>query len=120
MKSNVTSVWFEVGPETTPKGMKGPALTMRPSCPLYNEDDWLVTNKLAPAYGQPRMMTAYSGCGELLNLMQEETGLKIMEIDTHYVLQIHVAVPNPFMLREVRKKLEAFVNRHFEAYIPAK
>ena len=117
MKAIVTGVWLDIGPDSVPEALKGSALTMKPSCPLYDKDDW------TDGDGNPRMMTAYSSLGpsydDFKKLMEKETGLEIVEYDTHYTLQVFVDVSSyKGMLGQVQDKLARFVAKHFNAYVP--
>ena len=73
MKTIVTGIWFDVIPDSVPEALKCGALTMKPTCPLYDKDDW------TDSKGNPRMMTAYSSLGpsydDFKKLMEKETGL---------------------------------------------
>jgi hypothetical protein len=117
LKTIVTGIWFDVIPDSVPEGLRCGALTMKPSCPLYDKDDW--TDK----DGNARMMTAYSSLGpdydSFKNLIAKETGLDIIEYDTHYTLQVFVDVSEfKGTLQQVQAKVNRFVTKYFNAYVP--
>lgn len=121
MKASIAKVTFIVGPERTEEGMRLPALTLKPSSPLYIKDDW--TNPK----GEPTMMTAYSSIGkdyeDIIKLCKKETGLEIGSYDTHYCLSFDVSFDEPVTgetIMSARAKLEEFVDRHFSSYIPTR
>jgi hypothetical protein len=115
MITRVTGVWFDIGPDKPGRGLKCACLTMKPSCPLYEADEWM------RADGKPKMMTAYSCLGEDYNdftkLLEKETGLCVIEYDTHYILQVYVEMLNQkYTIVQAAKKLQQFVNKHFDSY----
>ncbi len=118
LKALICQIWFDVGviPETVPAKLKSGAITMRPRSRFYDRDEWVSKD------GMEKMMTAYSVLPD--NFTQEmasETKLKIVEYDTHYTLQVLVAMENDPTTREIKritKLLEKFVNAHFKIYLP--
>lgn len=115
-----TGIWFDIGPAETPDGLKHSALTLKPSSPLYRKDEWM----RGKDGDEVHMMTAYSQIGDeyddLKKLMEKETGLTIVEYDTHYTLQVFVDVSEcpELSLKQIQKKLTTFVERHFAPYVP--
>jgi len=115
MVTRATGVWFDIGPDKPGKGLQCACLTMKPSCPLYDADEW--TNK----DGNPTMMTASSYLGEsyddFKNFLEKETGLSVVEYDTHYILQVYVELWNQkYTTAQAAKKLQQFVSKHFASY----
>jgi hypothetical protein len=74
-----------------------------------------------PAEHEPNdMVQAYwtgPGYDEFLNRAKKETGLEIVEWDSHYTLQFLVIVEG-FTVKQIQTKLSRFVTKHFVLWRP--
>lgn len=106
-------VWFDIGPDKTPEGMKCGALTLKTSSPYYDKGLHRPTG----------MVNAYT-CWKcdydtFLKDLREFTGLDVVEYDTHYTLQVLVDMGDGKLTEETAmRNLSSFVNIHFKAYDP--
>ena len=113
LAASPTSVWIDVGPICVMKGMKSVALTMKPSSEFYDKDDWVDRN------GNRRMLTAYTSLPDNFEKKcEQDTGLTIVEYDTHYTLQFRISVIDAHHIKKAMTLLRMWVDKHFDEYRP--
>lgn len=110
MMTSITGVWIDVTAKPPGKFM-----TMRATSPLYDPDVWLRGDGKFQCCVNPYNSGDYD---ELQKLVRKETGLDVLEHDSHDGFSFFVDVsksPTWANVRKAQRKLKAFVEKHFEA-----
>ncbi len=97
MKASLWKAWFNVGDNT---------LTLKPSSPMFDASEHK-PNEMVQAY-----WTAPGGYDGFLARACKETGLEIIEWDSHYTLQFLVVMEG-YTVKQAQAKLSRFVAKHF-------